>query len=375
MASIRALRFHGKNDIRIENVTAQSCGDDEIRVKVAYCGICGSDVHEYLGGPIFPPQPGQKNPHTGAELPIIMGHEMSGTILQIGSSITGFKVGQKVAINPSLDDRHHGKEPCGICKSGRLNLCKSWATYGMSAHGGGFADEIVVKPFSCIPLPEGVSLKAAALAEPLAVASHMIRISGFKTGQDVLILGGGPIGLALLLLLKSKGARKVIVSEVAETRSLQATKFGADLVVNPLVKSIDGCNSDPVLDAVDRIVGDGVDIAFDATGIQSTLDTALAVVKPGGVVFNVAIHEKPLLINPNSFSFTEIKLMGGICYTNEDFKDVLEILASGKIRAEDMITSIVPLEKAVQGGFLELINNKAEHVKILIQPSKFTARL
>jgi (R,R)-butanediol dehydrogenase/meso-butanediol dehydrogenase/diacetyl reductase len=130
-----------------------------------------------------------------------------------------------------------------------------------------------------------------------------------------------------------------------------------------------------VLDAVHQVIGDGVDIVFDATGIQSTMDTALTVVKPGGVVFNVAIHEKPLLINPNSFSFTEVKLMGGICYTNEDFEDVLKVLASGSIPAEDMITSVVPLEKVVQGGFLELINNKAEHVKILIQPSKFVARL
>ena len=363
------------HSLQTKLILNRKCGNDEIRVKIAYCGICGSDVHEYLGGPIFSPQPGQKNPYTGAELPIIMGHEMSGTILEIGSSITGFKVGQNIAVNPSLDDRHHGREPCGICKSGRLNLCKSWATYGLNAHGGGFADEIVVKPFSCIPLPEGVSLKAAALAEPLAVASHMIRISGFKAGQDVVILGGGPIGLALLLLLKSKGVRKVIVSEVAETRSRQATKFGADLVINPLAKSANG-STDPVLDAVQRVIGeDGADIAFDAMGIQSTLDTALKVVKPGGVVFNVAIHEKPLLMNPNSFSFTEVKLMGGICYTHEDFVDVLEVLASGRIRAEDMITSVVPLEKAVQGGFLELINNKAEHVKILIQPSKHVARL
>jgi (R,R)-butanediol dehydrogenase/meso-butanediol dehydrogenase/diacetyl reductase len=173
--------------------------------------------------------------------------------------------------------------------------------------------------------------------------------------------------------LKARGARKGIISEVTESRSRQAEKFGADLVVNPLAKSPDGDNSDKshlVLDAVHSVMVDGADIVFDATGIQSTLDTAMTVVKPGGIVFNVAIHEKPLLLNPNSFSFKEVKLMGGICYTNEDFEDVLKALATGKLAAEHMITSIVPLEKVIQGGFLELIHNKAEHVKILIQPSK-----
>ncbi len=349
-----------------------SCGKDDVRVRIAYCGICGSDIHEYLGGPISAPLPGGKNRHTGIGLPVVMGHEMSGTIVEVGFSVTGLKVGQNVAINPTMDDRHHGKEDCSACQSERRNLCKNWACYGLSAHGG-FADEIVVKPFSCILVPDGVSLKAAALAEPLAVASHMIRISGFKHGHDVVVLGAGPIGLALLLLLRPK-ARKIIISEVTDSRSRQAEKFGADLVVNPIAKTSDGVGSgNLVMDAVNDIMEDGADIAFDATGIQSTLDTALLVVKPGGVVFNVAIHEKPLLINPNSFSLREVKLMGGICYTNEDFEDVLQILATGKLAAEDMITSVVRLEEAVQGGFLELINNKAKHVKILIQPSTSAA--
>ncbi|CZR69690.1 related to alcohol/sorbitol dehydrogenase [Phialocephala subalpina] len=354
MTIIQALRFHAQHDVRVEDVELPSCGKDDVRVKIAYCGICGSD-----------------NPYTGVELPVVMGHEISGTIVEVGSNIEELKVGQNVAINPSMDDRHHGKEDCSVCQSGRRNLCKSWACYGLSAHGGGFADEIVVKPFSCIPVPEGVSLKVAALAEPLAVASHMIRISGFSDGHDVVILGAGPIGLALLLLLRAKGAGKVIVSEVTDSRSRQAEKFGADLVINPLAKIPDGAGSgNSVVDAAHNIMGDGADIAFDAMGIQSTMDTALLVVKPGGVVFNVAIHEKPLLINPNSFSFKEVKLMGGICYTNEDFDDVLGILATGNLAAEDMITSVVPLEEVVQGGFLELINNKAKHVKILIQPSQ-----
>ncbi|KAH8593129.1 chaperonin 10-like protein [Bisporella sp. PMI_857] len=275
----------------------QPCGKDDVRVKIAYCGIYGSDVHEYLGAPIFLPLPCQKSPRTGVELPVVMGHEMSGTITEVGSAITELKIGQNVAINPSMDDRHHGKEDSGAC-------------YGLSARGGGFADEIVVKPCSCIPVPEGVTLRVAAFAEPLAVVSHMIRISGFN--------------------------------HVTESRSRQAEKFGADLVVNPLAKS----SSD-------------VDAGYCAVGV-----------KPGGVVFNVAIHEKPLLINPDSSFLKVVKLMGRICYTNEGFEDVLGAFMSGKLAAEDVITSIVPLEYIVQGGFLELINNKAEHVKILIQPSK-----
>ncbi|KAH7318947.1 chaperonin 10-like protein [Rhexocercosporidium sp. MPI-PUGE-AT-0058] len=265
MALIEALLFHGKEDIRVEFIPSQKCESDEVRVKIAYCDVCGLDIHEFLGGPIFPPLAGEKNLYTGVKLPITMGREMSGAIAEIGSRIGGLKVGQKVTINPSMDDRHHGMETCMACKSGRPNVCKHWACYGLSAEGGGLAEEIVVKRFSFIALPDGVSLKIGALAEPLAV------------------------------------------------------------------------------------------------------------VKPGGIVFNVAIHEKALQLNPNSFTFKEVKMMGGLCYTNEDFEDVLGELASGKLPvAEDMITSIAPLRKAVEGAFLELISNKAKNVKILIQLSQST---
>ncbi|KAI9047442.1 hypothetical protein LZ554_008161 [Drepanopeziza brunnea f. sp. 'monogermtubi'] len=379
---IRALRFYGREDIKLESVQAAPCGSDEVRVKIAYCGICGTDIHEYLGGPIFPPQPGQKNAHSGAELPVTLGHEMSGTIIEVGSGVTSdlLHVGQRICVNPSMDDRHHGRAACSACRSGRPNICAYWTCYGLSARGGGLAGEIVVKAFSCLGLPTGVSLQVGALVEPLAVASHMLRIAGFAAGQDVVVLGAGPVGLALLLLLRARGARKVVVSEVAATRSLQAERFGADVVVNPLLAAAADADADAeekktdaVLEAVAREMGDdgGADIAFDATGLQSTLDTALAVVKPGGVVFNVAIHEKPLLVNPNAFTFKEARLMGGICYTREDFEDVLRGLAAGELPdAGDLITSVVPLEDVVEGAFLELIHNKTRHVKILVRPSE-----
>lgn len=290
----------------------------------------------------------------------------------MGSGVSDLTVGQNVCVNPSLDDRHYGMEGCSRCSEGRPNLCKRWATYGLNAVGGGFADEIVVKSFNCIALPEGVSLKLGALAEPLAVAWHSIRTSGFKPGQTALVLGAGPIGLAILLLLRMWDAQRIVITEVTQQRTVQAQKFGADMVINPLQKTSNGESNgvevNPVIAAIRGFTEDGVDVAFDCTGLQSTLDTGLAAVRPGGTFFNVAIHEKPLALNLNEIACLEKKLLGGICYTNEDFRQVLQAMASGKIPFEQMITSVVPLSNVVEGGFMELLNNKAQHVKILIQP-------
>ena len=146
------------------------------------------------------------------------------------------------------------------------------------------------------------------------------------------------------------------------------------MVINPLQKTsngdVDGVQVNPVISAVRGFTNDGVDVAFDCTGLQSTLDTGLAAVRPGGTFFNVAIHEKPLSLNLNDVAILEKKILGGICYTNEDFRQVISAMAAGKIPFDQMITSVVPLSKVVEGGFMELMNNKAEHVKILIKPDE-----
>jgi (R,R)-butanediol dehydrogenase/meso-butanediol dehydrogenase/diacetyl reductase len=315
---------------------------------------------------------GEKHPYTGEELPVTLGHEFSGTITETGVDVADLHVDQKVTVNPSLDDRHYGAEACVACRREKRNLCKRWATYGLNAPGGGLAAEIVIKAINCIPLPSSISLKVGALAEPLAVAWHSIRLSGFQKGQTALVLGAGPIGLAILMLLRVRGATKVIVSEVTRLRTEQAKKFGADLVINPLDKIGQTGGSvikDSVIAGVHSLTSDeGVDVAFDATGLQTTLDSAIASTKIGGTIFNVAIHEKPLQLHLNDLVMTEKKLMGGICYTREDFIAVIEALDKGNIPAEEMITSVIPLSQAIESGFLELINNKAAHVKILIQP-------
>lgn len=356
--------------------TTRECGSDEVRLKIAYCGICGTDVndtlasldeyvaddrqiHEYLAGPVLLPKSHERNKYSGAGLPQIIGHEFSGTIVELGKDVNNVEMQDKVVVNPAIDDQQRGYEPCEFCLSGRRNICARSTFYGLNDKGGGFADEIVVKASSLVPLPRSVSLKVAALAEPLAVAAHMIRIAGFHTGDNVVVLGAGPIGCALTFLLKDASAGQVIVSEVASSRAVQAESCGADAVINPTEQD--------VLRVVRTDMGEGADITFDACGLQTTLDTAIAATKPGGTIFNVAIHEKPVSIDMNLLTIKEKRLLQGNAYTAQDFDQAVQIIVRRPLDVERFITAIVPLENAVEDGFIEIVENKAKHNKILIK--------
>ncbi|KAF2103778.1 GroES-like protein [Rhizodiscina lignyota] len=360
--TIQALRLYGSKDLRLDCIQAQPCGADEIRVAIAYCGICGTDLHEY-NYPVLCPKPGEVHPLTGTSLPVTLGHEMSGTITELGGDVEDLAVGDAVTVNPAIVERHVGLPPCEDCSAGFPNICRSLSNYGLGGSCGGFADEVVVKWYSALKLPPTVSLKVGALVEPLAVAWHSARTANFQEGQDALILGAGPIGLAILQVLKVFGARHVIVSDVLDVRKKHAAAFGATKVVDPLQDSV------KVVETVRQVCGDrGVDVAFDASGLQTTLDTAIACVKPRGTIFNVAIHEKGLVVNPTQLSLQEKVFRGGNSYTNEDFASVIAAISDGRLEAESMVTAVVPLENVVEKGFIELLHKKSNHVKILVQP-------
>ena len=164
---------------------------------MAYRGICGTDLHGYLAGPIFVPPQGTKDPHTGAEVHLILGHEFGGTIDEVGADVDGFTIGQKVAVNPALHHRHHGHQSCEQCLTGCQNRCESLVFCGLSQGQGGFAERIVVKPVALAALPQNILLKLATLAEPLAVAAHMIRMYGFRPNQNVLVLKDWEFGILI----------------------------------------------------------------------------------------------------------------------------------------------------------------------------------
>ncbi|KAF2839683.1 GroES-like protein [Patellaria atrata CBS 101060] len=324
-------------------------------MKPAWVGICGSDLHEYLGGPSLCPT--TPHPLTGETVPLTFGHEFSGVVEEVGEGVNDFKVGDRVVLQPIIYDG-----TCGACKEGLINCCYSNGFVGLSGWGGGLSEHVVV-PESCLyHLPDNVSLEIGALVEPLAVAWHAVKISPFKAGDAVLILGGGPIGLSVIQTLKAKGAEKIIVSEVSPRRKEFAEQFGAHYVLDPTKEDI-------VARCRGLCEGQGVHVAYDCAGVQAGLNQAVHSVRARGTIVNIAIWEKECTIVPNDLVFKERKWMGVATYVKGDFQDVIDAISKGTIVPDDMITKKIELDEVVLEGFEALIKDKDNQVKILVKVS------
>ena len=350
---MKALRYHGKDDLRVENMPEpEITGAGQVKVAIDYCGICGTCLHEVKTGPVFIPS-STPHPLTGETAPLILGHEFAGRVLESTSSKVA--VGDSVCIEPILFDR-----TCGPCKQGYFNLCDKGGFFGLSGMGGGFAERCVVTDNMVHKLPASISTKTGALVEPLAVAWHAVKLSTFAEGQTALIVGSGPIGLAVTLVLQCVGAAAIYVSDPAKERAALALEFGAAAVWNPL--------EDDVVACVKRLVPDGVDVAFDCSGRQVTLDTAIAATRHRGTIYNVAVWETQPQINMNALLLKEKRLLAGVTYDFGDYAQVIDAIQQGRLQADKLISGIVSLDQAIDKGFKELISNTAAHVKILVRP-------
>lgn len=228
--TVKAVRYHGNKDIRVEDIPVQgSLKEGEVRIAPAWCGICGTDVHEYLHGPIFPPSKANPQPLTGDHMPITFGHEFSGTVTEVHPSVNWLKAGDTVAVEGLLTD-----EACYSCSIGKRNTCDKSAFLGLSANPGGLCEDIVIPSSVCHVLPAGISLEFGALVEPLSVAWQAVSNSGIQPHHSAIVFGAGPIGLATILCLKAKGVTKILASEPSKMRHTQAIKLGASYTFNPL---------------------------------------------------------------------------------------------------------------------------------------------
>ncbi|KAF1847064.1 sorbitol dehydrogenase [Cucurbitaria berberidis CBS 394.84] len=350
---MRAARFHGKEDIRIENVAEQKCGAGQVRVAPAYVGICGTDLHEYLGGPTFAPI--KPHPVTQETIPITLGHEFSGVVTELGSGVSSFSIGQHVVVQPTI---YCGT--CQACTAGVENVCYNGGFIGLSGGGGGLSDSVVVPEGAVLRLPDNVPLDIGALVEPLSVAWHAISAAPLTNDSVVLILGGGPIGLAIVQCLVSLGTEMIIVSEVSKSRQQFARNFGAHHVLDPRT-------NDVVAISKELSGRDGPDIVFDCAGVSASLTTACTAVRARGTVVNVAIWEKEVPFNPNMLVFREAKYTAVLGYQRKDFQAVIDQIAAGNLKPSNMITSKIQLDDLIEGGIKALIHDKESHVKILVE--------
>ncbi|MBW2638186.1 MAG: alcohol dehydrogenase catalytic domain-containing protein, partial [Deltaproteobacteria bacterium] len=250
---MKAAVWYGKEDIRIENIPEPSVGAGQVKIRIEACGICGSDLHEYASGPfIIPARP---HPLTGREGgPIILGHEFSGEVAEVGEGVTKVQPGDRVTVNPLI---YCGE--CHYCRKGNHLLCSKLATVGF-AWDGAFAEYGVFPEYSILKLPDSVTYEMGACVEPLAVAVHAVNRSGLKIGDNVVVIGAGPIGLLVQQACKVAGAGKVFVSEPMKARIKTAEKMGANAVLNPAEVDI----GKEIASLTDGL---RADIAFDCVGI------------------------------------------------------------------------------------------------------------
>ncbi|KAN0095326.1 GroES-like protein [Hyaloscypha variabilis] len=350
---MRAARYYGIEDIRVEEIEESVCKEGQIKIRPAFVGICGTDLHEYLGGPTFAPK--VPHPVTGETIPVTFGHEFSGTVLEVGKGVNGFRKGQHVSIQPTI---YCGS--CGACALDLKNVCYKGGFVGLSGFGGGLSDACVVPADYVLPLPQNIPLDVAALIEPLAVGWHAVTQSPLKKDSNILILGGGPIGIAVIQALRARGCGQILVSELSASRQKFAKQFGADVILDPR-------KDDIVQKAHDLTDGLGVDIVFDCAGVAVGLEAACKAIKIRGTVVNVAIWEKAVPFQPNDLVFREGKYVACLGYVKQDFRDVIDAIATGNMSPGDMITSKISLENVVDDGIKELLKNKERHVKVLVE--------
>ncbi|WP_317195138.1 zinc-dependent alcohol dehydrogenase [Algoriphagus oliviformis] len=309
----------------------------EVRIKVAYSGICGTDVHIYHG-----------MMDKRVSIPQTIGHEMSGVIDAMGEEVEGFQVGDKVVVRP-LDDRLVQPSDKGF-----NHICEKLKFIGIDSPGS-MQQYWNIPAFVLHKLKPETDLKLAALIEPLSVAVHDVRMSGLEAGETAVVLGGGPIGLLVAMVAKEAGA-KVIISEVNETRIKMAADFGLQ-AVNPT-------KTDLVQYVREETEGRLADVVFEVAGVQPALDVMTEVAGIRGRIVMVAIHGQKKPVDLFKFFWKELKLIGARVYEKEDYEKAITLVTANELPFGKMITDVQPLSK-IQEVF-ESIDKNPEGLKVLM---------
>lgn len=339
MTSAKSAYYVHNGKFEISQCELQQLQPDEVRVAISFCGICGTDLHIFHGA--MPHRLGDKR---------VLGHEASGRIAAIGANVEDLNVGQKVVVRP-LDSC--GK--CPACENGQSHICHNLKFLGIDTDGG-FSEFWTVPAHTIHILPETVDLKAAALVEPLAVACHDVERGRVTEGEDVLVIGGGPIGILVAIAARSAGA-KVVVSEVNELRLKVAQTLGFE-TINP-------AKDDLKEQVMKRTSGKGMDAVFEVSGAKPGLDATTQTAAVRGRIVIVAIYPEAPAVDLFQVFWRELELIGTRVYEPQDYEKAIEMLANGDVNSDVLITHLVDFDE-IQSAF-ENLGNSPTAMKMLIE--------
>jgi L-iditol 2-dehydrogenase len=345
---MKASIFYGPQDMRLENVPIPAIADNELLLKVAACAICGSDVRTYHHG--------ARNIHQ----PVTLGHEATGTIVQVGKSLTGFSPGQRVAVAPAIPCTE-----CSYCQRGIQTMCDNLQAIGYEFHGG-FADYMVV-PYSAVKagcvndIPDNLSFEEATLAEPLACAINGQELLNVGMGDTVVIIGAGPMGCLHAELAKIRGAMRVMMVEVQQQRLDLARQFAVDVLIDGEKENV----TERVLQETKGMGASVVIVAAPSAAAQA-LALTLAAKQARVSFFGGLPKTDPMAtLNVNLIHYREIFVVGAYGSKPRHNRLGLEILASGRISASKLIGMVVPLER-IEEGITALKQGKI--LKVIVTP-------
>jgi (R,R)-butanediol dehydrogenase/meso-butanediol dehydrogenase/diacetyl reductase len=353
---MKAALWHGRRDLRVEEVPDPSPGPQDVVVEIDWCGICGTDLGEYLYGPQLIPV-GEPHPLTGAAAPLIMGHEFAGTVVAKGSGVTTLALGQRVGVDTII---FCGE--CYWCKRHQHVLCPQLAALGLMAHGG-LARFCVAPAYMCLPLPESLSFEAAPLAETLSVVVRALRRGRFNPGETAVIVGAGPVGLMALQMARVAGATSVYVVEPSAFRREAALKLGADVAFDPRQGSVAG-------ELLELTRGVGADLALECAGTHETVPLAIELTRRGGRAVLLGLPKKASQFNFFDIVLTEKEVIGSLSHIyDEDYQAAIRLLADGRVRAEPVISHRIGLSEIVTDGFERLAGGADDVLKIIVAPA------
>ncbi len=317
---MKAARFYEKHKLVVENVPEIQPDENGVMIKIHYCGICGTDVHIFEGAK----GSAEVNP------PVTLGHELSGDVVKVGSSVHKIKVGDRVSVDPNS---YCGK--CYFCANGKKHLCRHMVGLGTAADGG-FAEYVTVSEKLVFPIAENVSYEAAAMTEPLSCCLHGMDLTDVKIGDTVMVIGTGNIGMIMLQLAKNAGAATIIAVEPNEKRRQKAKEMGADICIDPLHDDTDNILWENGIKNIEKVI--------DCAGLTSTAEYAVKFAGKGAnvMLFGLTGPDDEMKLKPFEVFKKELTIMGSFVNPST-FERAGRLLAAGAVKVENLITDIVPL--------------------------------